>query len=188
MKKAIILHGKPTKEEYYVTDEDSQSNLHWLPWIQRELIRKDILAQTPELPRPYEPIYEDWLNIINQFKIDKDTILIGHSFSAGFLIRYLNEHDIKVGKVILVAPFINAGRVRDIDFFDFDIDPDLVSKTKGITLIASDNDKEHIKDSVTELSGSIKDIKYIELPNYGHFTFRHMQTREFPELLEETLK
>jgi len=49
MKTAIILHGMPSKKEYYNPKSSAQSNKHWLPWIQRQLILNDVLAQTPEL-------------------------------------------------------------------------------------------------------------------------------------------
>lgn len=38
MKKALILHGMPGKEEYYSKTSDSPSNAHWLPWSQKELL------------------------------------------------------------------------------------------------------------------------------------------------------
>jgi hypothetical protein len=33
MKNAIILHGGPDKQEYYDPETPSQSNMHWLPWL-----------------------------------------------------------------------------------------------------------------------------------------------------------
>lgn len=71
MKTAIILHGMPDKEDYYNPKGDAESNCHWLPWIQRQLILRDVLAQTPEMPRPYTPDYESWNHVFNQFEIDE---------------------------------------------------------------------------------------------------------------------
>ncbi len=75
MKTAIILHGMPSKDEYYKPKSPAQSNKHWLPWIQRQLILKDILAQTPELPKPYAPNYQTWKALFEQFTLGGDTIL-----------------------------------------------------------------------------------------------------------------
>lgn len=58
MKNAIILHGMPSKEEYYDSSAVAQSNMHWIPWVQRQLILEDVLAQAPELPTPFDPRYE----------------------------------------------------------------------------------------------------------------------------------
>ncbi len=57
MKTAIIVHGMPPKEEYFNSAYPSQSNKHWIPWIQKQLILNGILAQTPEMPEPYDPDY-----------------------------------------------------------------------------------------------------------------------------------
>ena len=42
MKNAIILHGGPSKKEYYDLNMPSMSNSHWLPWLQAQLLKKDI--------------------------------------------------------------------------------------------------------------------------------------------------
>lgn len=74
MKTAIILHGMPLKEEYYNPESESQSNKHWIPWAQKQLILDNILAQTPEMPEPYYPDYAKWSKVFEQFGVDKDTI------------------------------------------------------------------------------------------------------------------
>ena len=84
MQTAIILHGKPSKEEYLDTKSASPSNAHWLPWLQRQLLLYGILAQTPELPEPYEPNYKKWSAMFQQFTIEADTMLVDHSCGAGF--------------------------------------------------------------------------------------------------------
>ena len=58
MKTAVILHGMPSKEEYFNESSPAQSDKHWLPWIQRQLIVNGIFAQGIEFPEPYEPVYE----------------------------------------------------------------------------------------------------------------------------------
>ena len=60
MKTAIILHGMPEEKNYFDAGADSQSNCHWLPWLQQQLLVQGTLAQTPELPKPYMPVYEAW--------------------------------------------------------------------------------------------------------------------------------
>lgn len=188
MKTAIILHGMPYKKDYYNPNADAESNCHWLPWLQHELIIRDILAQNPELPKPYEPVYEDWKKVFEQFIIDEETILVGHSCGAGFLVRWLSENDKKVGKVVLVAPWIDVEKSLKTGMFNFKIDPGMVKKTKGITVFYSDNEDQCILDSVNKILETVNGAKGIEMKNMGHFVFRHMGKREFPELLEEALK
>lgn len=184
MQTAIILHGKPSKEGYYDETRKSQSNEHWLSWLQRQLLLKDILAQTPELPKPYDPDYYQWKDVFEQFRVDKNTHLIGHSCGAGFLIRWLSENDVKVGKVVLVAPWIDTESEMDGDFFDFEIDPSLSERTAGITLFVSQDDGPHIIKSAETLHHNIQETNLVEMNGYGHFTRKDMGTREFPELLD----
>lgn len=184
MKTAIILHGKPSKEGYYKPERDAQSNSHWLPWIQHELLLKDILAQTPELPTPYNPVYEEWKKVFERFEINENTILIGHSCGGGFLVRYLSEENVKVGKVALVAPWLDPKEGLQTGMFDFEINPNLKAKVEDLVLLTSEDDDPDIQESVDLLKSRVGEIKTISFKDKGHFTLGDMGTREFPELLD----
>lgn len=186
MKTAIILHGMPSKEGYYSKDRDAQSNSHWFPWLQHELLLRDILTQTPELPVPYRPVYEDWKKIFERFEINENTILVGHSCGGGFLVRWLSESGIRVGKVILVAPWIDPDGELETDMFDFDLDKDNLEK-QNITIFSSEDDETDVNKSVEYIVSLVSDIDHKKYKNKGHFTFKDMNTREFPELLEAVL-
>lgn len=189
MRNAIILHGKPSKNEYYNLEYQSPSNMHWLPWLQRQLLLKDILAQTPEMPTPYEPNYDNWCEVFEQFGKDEKTVLVGHSCGGGFLVRWLSEHpNVKVGKVVLVAPWIDPDRNDTTDFFDFTIDASLAGRTAGVIIFNSDNDYPGVLESVHILRESIEGVRYREFHNYGHFCYKDLKTDAFPELLEEIIK
>lgn len=186
MKTAIILHGMPDKEDYYNPKGDAESNCHWLPWVQRQLIIQGVLAQTPEMPQPYTPNYEKWCSVFNQFKVDEETDLVGHSCGAGFLLRWLSENKQKVGKLVLVAPWIDpTNELGDENsFFDFELDSELAERTSGIYILNSSNDDDVIHQSVKEIIEKIPSTELLELENKGHFTLSGMSTREFPELTE----
>ena len=188
MKTAILLHGMPSEAGYYDPSRQSQSNEHWFPWLQHELIIRDILTQTPEWPKPYAPDYSEWLKLFNQFTVDEDTILVGHSMGAGFLVRWLSENDVKVGKVVLVAPSFHQPKQAVGDFLDFELDPNMAAKTKGLVVFYSDDDSDRIMQSVSDLRENVANAGFHEFHGHGHFVFSHMGTREFPELLEETLR
>ncbi|MDH5442009.1 MAG: alpha/beta hydrolase [Candidatus Nomurabacteria bacterium] len=181
MKTAIILHGMPDKEEYFDPDNPSQSNRHWFPWLQKQFALNNILAQTLEMPKPYEPIYEDWKEMFERMPIDSETTLVGHSLGAGFLVRWLSESDKKVGKVVLVAPWLDPTDIIK-PFFDFEIDESISTKTESLSIFYSTNDFEDIQDSVTKLKGSLKNINWKEFENKGHFCTEDLGGPEFPEL------
>lgn len=188
MVNAIILHGKPDKQEYYDPNMPSQSNSHWLPWLQAQLLKHDIIAATPEVPNSYKADWEAWRREVERFEMEPETILVGHSCGGGFWVRYLSEHpDLKVNKVVLVAPWIDPDSDETGDFFEFTIDPDLASRTKGLTIFHSDNDMGNVQKSVAVLRENIKNATYREFHKYGHFCYENMQTDKFPELLEEII-
>jgi predicted alpha/beta hydrolase family esterase len=190
MKNAIILHGMPGKDdEYYNPKIPSSSNKHWLPWLQKQLIVNDIKADTPEVPHAYEPEYNVWVKEAERFEIGPETILVGHSLGGGFWVKYLSlNKNLKVGKVILVAPWIDPDGDETRGFFDdYKIDADLAKRTNGLIIFNSDNDMGNVLKSVATIRGTIKDTGYREFHKYGHFCYGDMQTDQFPELLEECL-
>ena len=183
MKTAIILHGKPSKEEYLDPHSPSPSNAHWLPWLQRQLLLYEILAQTPEMPEPYGPDYQKWSGVFEQFPVYADTMLVGHSCGAGFLIRWLSEHRIRVGKVALVAPWIDPNRNRAQEMFEgLQIDADLVGRTGGVELFVSSDDGEEVLKTSALLEAGVKGIHLQRFSGRGHFTSGDMKTESFPEL------
>lgn len=188
MKNAIILHGKPDRAEYYDPGAPSMSNAHWIPWLQGQLLKKDIWAATPEVPNAFEPDWKLWCKEIERFDITPETIIVGHSCGAGFWLRWLSEHsDVKVGKVVLVAPSLGYGWNGDAFFEHFIIDPGLVDRTGGVTIFGSDNDSPTIVQAVAEIRAQLPAAIYKEF-HLGHFTSESMGTVEFPELLTECLR
>jgi predicted alpha/beta hydrolase family esterase len=189
MKNVIIVHGMPDKKEYYSAEFSSMSNSHWLPWLQKQLMMKDVKADTPEMPHAYAPDYEVWKREFERFDITQETILVGHSCGGGFLVRWLSEQkEVKVGKVVLVAPWLDPDNENQNNFFDFTIDGDLSGRTGGVSVFVSDDDEADILLSVEMITVSLPEIRVVSFKNKGHFTYGDMKSEAFPELLEEVLK
>ncbi|HEY4523116.1 MAG TPA: alpha/beta fold hydrolase [Candidatus Paceibacterota bacterium] len=182
MKTALIIHGMPSKREYFNPANPSPSNNHWFPWLQRQLILNGVLAQTPEMPTPYEPRYEAWAAMLGQFHIDEDTMLVGHSLGGGFLVRWLSEYKGRVGRVVLVAPWLDPNKELTTSFFDFSIDPALAGKTRDSAVFISDDDDQEELASLETLKNTVTGLRVKEFTGRGHFILEHMGTEEFPEL------
>ena len=104
-------------------------------------------------------------------------------------MRWLSENkNVKVGKVILVAPWIDPDREETTDFFEFAMDPNLSNRTANITIFNSDDDEESVQKTVKTIRETLKNINYREFHNHGHFCRKDLKTEEFPELLEEVLR
>ena len=191
MKNAILIPGRPEKDEYYDPKYPTNSNSHWFPWLSKQLQINDIFAVAMEPPQPYSPRYDLWKKEFERFDITTETVLVGHSCGGGFLVRWLSENkDRRVGTVVLVAPWLNPENNPDsdtADFFDFEIDPDLASRMAGFTIFNSDNDFDTIHKSVQIIRDKVKNAKYKEFHNYGHFCYRDLNSVEFPDLLKECL-
>lgn len=194
---AIILHGLPGKSEYFSEDRPSPSNSHWLPWLQAQLLRKGITAQTPEMPRAWWPNYQDWRSEFEGQCIGEDTLLIGHSLGCGFIVQWLSDRkDVSVGDVFLVAPSLGDVFFPEImpryehplegGFGDFTVDPGIVQRCRSITIINSTDDRERVQKSVEHLRGVLGEIDYAEFADYGHFTSSnsHIADGHFPELMK----
>jgi len=185
MKNAILLHGLYDKEEYYDKTQPSASNAHWFPWLQRQLMLRDLKADTPEVPHTFNFDWQSWVTEVERFDITPETLLIGHSMGGGFWMRYLSEHpEIYVDKVVLVAPWLNLRHEEKADFFDFDLDPGLVERTNTFIIFGSDNDDPDVQKSVAHLCEKLPNVTYKEFHDYGHFCYRDMKTEAFPELLD----
>ena len=109
---------------------------------------------------------------------------MGHSCGGGFLVRWLSENDVKVGKVVLVAPWMNATDPDIVPgFFDFKIDQNLVSKTTGLHVLVSSDDHKEMLDTAKMLEENIKDLKIQWFTDKGHFCISDLGGEEFPEVL-----
>jgi len=183
MKSAILLHGTCDKDEYFSDEFPSLSNSHWFPWLQKQLLTKGVFTQTPEIPEAYNPQYKLWKSEFEKFVIDEETILIGHSCGGGFLVRWLTENKVKVGKVVLVAPWVDPDRSKTTDFFDFIIDPQLIERVGSLHILVSADDDSDIHQSVEIITKALHGIKLHNFTGMGHFTYGQMKTEKFPELL-----
>ncbi len=161
------------------------SNMHWLPWLQKQLLIRDIPTATPEVPFSFRLDYEVWKEEFERYDISEETLLVGHSCGAGFLVRWLSEHKgVHVGKVILVAPWMDPKGKRYGDMYPCAIDERLIERTQGVTIFNSDNDRESIQMTVENLRSLFPGIEYREYHEYGHFMSKDLNGDAFPELLQ----
>lgn len=163
-KKCIIIHGCPSKAEKLMNSKTRTYDKHWIPWIKKELIARNIETETPLMPSPWEPDYEKFKRAFEKCDVDENTILIGHSYGCAFLVRWLGETKRKVFKLILVAPWkINSKGDKPKDaFYDYQIDETIKNRINKIIMFTADNEKEDGKESL-KIFHKILGGKIIEL-------------------------
>lgn len=103
-------------------------------------------------------------------------------------MRWLSEKDVKVGKVALVAPFLDPDHDEvKSDFFRFALDTKISSKTKGLHIFYSTDDDREITESVDQIK-VLPNVEITALTGKGHLTYGDMKTEEFPELVNWLIK
>lgn len=187
-KTVYIIHGCPSNVEKAMNPETRTYDKHWMPWLKKELAARDIKAEIPLMPNPWEPDYLAFKKEFDKYEVSENDILIGHSCGTTFLLRWLGDTKKKVSKLILVAPWKVADKADKSrkEFYEHPIDDSIVSRVGEIVMFTADDEESDGKKSV-RIIHDIVGGKVIELKGRGHYTQGDMGTQEFPELLEEII-
>ena len=118
IKRFLILHGRASTPE-----------TGFIPWLKRSLESKGYTVQVPQLPHADEPDDDEQAAFVrNEYTIDHETAIIGHSFGGNVALRLLErgEHP---ARVLLVGtpstgafkdgkerPSVSAAAKRGYDF------------------------------------------------------------------------
>lgn len=105
MEKAFIFHG--TGAGQYD---------HWFPDIKQKLEAQGIEVSVPEFPTPQAQNLNNWLQVLEHegLEIDENTVLIGHSTGAVFILNILERLDFEVEAAFLISGF--TGPLNDERF------------------------------------------------------------------------
>ncbi len=182
MTNALILHGVCDAQEYFEMDFPSPSNAHWLPWLQQKFLRNGVLCQTPEMPKPYAPVYDDWAAVFEQFTLHNDTVIVGHSSGCGFILKWLSANpSIRLGRLVLVAPYSDPYQKYG-DFLQCTLDPDLLQRVQGVDVLYSLDEKvQGVKETTELILQTYPSACYHEFVDKDHFCFSDIGLT-FPEL------
>lgn len=176
----IILHG---------TGGSPEGN--WFPWL-KNLINAEgrDTAYVPRLPTPENQSVENWFKALSQQTppIGKDTVLIGHSCGATFMLHILENLSEPVSKSIFVSGFAHKLGNEWFDnlnrtFLEHDFDWEKIKKNMGqATLFYGDNDPYVPREEANFLSQKLA-VPLTIIPNGGHLNAEFGYT-EFPEILK----
>lgn len=185
MANAIICHGVKFKDAFDKMEIPFCAS-YWYPWLQQKLILAGVPTQVPSFTNSWLPArsYVADVDILSRQQIDTGTIMIGHSCGGGLLVKYLSENpDVKIGHLILVAPWIDAQHQFPQYFNNFAPDPDLPSRVGTMDLFYSTDD--HYGDMIIHgcenLESVYPNMRVHKFNDRNHFS-GNMDT--FPELWE----
>ncbi|MBI2559125.1 serine hydrolase family protein [Candidatus Woesearchaeota archaeon] len=162
---------------------------NWFPWLKKELENKGFEVIVPKFPTPLDQSLESWMRTIAKYegRINKETVLIGHSLGATFILNYLENTGKKINAACLIAPFHKLlGSPYDKlnkTFIDKQFDWEKIkSSCSKFFIFASDNDKYIPFDITKELIKKLN-AKFSLVPNGGHLN-KESGYDKLPILLE----
>lgn len=121
---------------------------NWIPWLRTELQARNHTVTVPTLPTPEGQTLSNWAAAFDQQvpKIDRNTIMVGHSIGATFILRLLESRNQKVRGAALVSVFLGDLGLPEFDpinatFTHGTIDwPHVRKMAKNWRIFTSDND------------------------------------------------
>jgi predicted alpha/beta hydrolase family esterase len=185
MKNALILHG---------AGNDHTGN--WFPWLNDELKKKDYKVWVPDLPNSDVPNLKDWLETVfsnKEWKFDKESIIVGHSAGATFILRILEKLSvgIKIHKAILVSGPAQMGKISDYFPYKremvtppFDWDK-IKNSCEKFYFVYSDNDKYQCGEENSKIFQEYLGGELILKKGQGHFNLEvGPEYKQFPLLVK----
>jgi len=186
----VIVHGSPKKDKTKDKDYVWDSKKAWIGWtkkeLKKELKKKDIECECPQMPTPWKPKYSEWKKEFEKIRVDENSILVGTSAGGGFLVRWLGETKKKVRKLILISPGKVGKSDRLEEFYGDKFYKEVKDLVKEeIVIYTSEDDIDYHIDAAEEYSNEFngKLVKFGK--GYGHFTSKTLVSNDFPELLSE---
>jgi serine hydrolase len=106
MKNAFIFHGA-----------NGGPNDNWIPWLKKELEKLGYTVIVPQFPTPKDQSLKNWLNVFDRYKreINGETLMIGHSIGATFILSALERYELPINSVYLVSGFISDLGLKQFD-------------------------------------------------------------------------
>ncbi len=183
MRKCVIIHG---------THGHSEEN--WFPWLKNKLeSNNQYQVYIPNFPTPENQNLESWLNVLKSdfFKFDSNTILVGHSLGASFILSFLEKRNLPIKATFLVSGFIGPignEKFDDLnkDFTEKEFNWEKIKNNAGkIFLYHSDNDPYVPIEKAFELAKYLS-VDPIIINSAGHFNLRAGYDR-FEELYNDII-
>jgi predicted alpha/beta hydrolase family esterase len=181
MPKVFIIHGAY-----------GNPNENWIPWLKEELEKIGCEVFVPRFPTPENQSLETWLKVFGPFQkqVDENSILIGHSIGANFVLHILEKSDRKIRAAFIVAGAISPvvdpkNQVNEINktFYKKKFNWKRIRENcKDIYTIISDNDP-YITMALAEEISKPLGVTLTLIEGGGHFN-RKAGYEKFPQLLE----
>ena len=169
---------------------------HWFPWLKSQLLSHGLECDVPKMPTPENQKLDVWLKTLNDLSIVRqNSILIGHSIGAAFILRFLQQSNLRGLQTILLAPFVDKINLEPYDILNasFIQSPDDPFDWRKIQLaahkilcIAGENDP-YVPLSLSKFVANKLEVKLEVIQNGQHLN-SDAGFIKFPRLLDLCLE
>ncbi|MCL2440076.1 MAG: alpha/beta hydrolase [Alphaproteobacteria bacterium] len=163
---------------------------NWYQWLARKLEEQGFDAYVPRFPTPENQNVASWCKAFDEQapRFNGQTVLVGHSLGAAYLLHVLEVLDEPVAATILVAPFLERLGLEPYDtcnapFFKPDFDWDKIRKNAGRLTIFAGDDDPYVPLAVSQRFADFLKIPLTIIKNGGHINSESGYTT-FPQILE----
>lgn len=178
--KVVIIHGSYGRPDG-----------NWFQWLKQQVEDTGNVAVVPKFPTPDGQSLSTWTDAFREQvgTLTADTILIGHSLGAGFVLNLLEQSDVCIRAAFLIAGFLGELGLPDFDginstFVSKHFDWNRIKKhAQNTKVISGDNDPYVPLSKGRELAAQL-DVPLQVVPGGGHLNLESGYT-EFPLLLEQ---
>lgn len=164
--------AKSSKSLVLVHGWEGSSTTDWFPWLAKKMSDKYAVCNM-SMPNPSSPDKEKWIeHIDNHIETNSMTNFVGHSIGCMAVLKFIEKINKPIGKVILVAPYIeNIKGYKTIQsFFARKLDDNkIVRNCKEIICLFSDDDPYVPLSMKEEVERRLKARTKI-CKGYGHFS------------------
>jgi uncharacterized protein len=175
----FIIHGS-----------NGNRDSHWYPWLDHKLSDLGNEVIRLQFPVGEEQNLENWLDELKQYAdLLEDSILIGHSLGASFILNVLALWVVNPRAVFLISGFVDLLGDSSFDdvnktFVEEELDWEKIKRScEHFYLIYSNNDPYVPIEKVEKIARNL-DTEIIFVKGGGHFQTQS-GFKEFPLLLEK---
>ena len=147
---------------------------NWYPWLKHKLEKLGFKVYVPKFPTPKNQSLESWLKTFEKYNLKKDSILIGHSIGAAFMLSLMELYAIDIKACIIISGFISLlgderfdsiNRTFLVKRYDF---IKIKNNCKNFYVVHSDNDQYVPVQKAEEIAERLG-VSVEIIPNAGHF-------------------
>ncbi len=160
---------------------------NWQPWLKKQLQDMGHEVICPTMPDSKNARSSIWLPYMHDtMKIDRDTVIVGHSSGAVAAMRYAEQYRIKASILIGVCyTDLDDEDEKISGYYDDMWDWQKIRSNQDFVVVMAGSDDPWVPiDEARHVYSSLQ-AEYHEYPDKGHFFTEHMGGKtNFPELLQ----